>query len=118
MDKKKLIASIDALKEAVETESVEGLMEGIKALNIDTRSDSSGIVVLLKLCMVKYINSYVGNYGTTKIEREAEYGTTTTDTYEIINTELCRNKYNAMFSTIGKLYQAYKQIKQWQNGKD
>jgi bisphosphoglycerate-independent phosphoglycerate mutase (AlkP superfamily) len=110
--KSNLLIEIDSLKNAVEKEDVEVLIHLIDDMGFDNRK-SSMIVDFAKQIIINFISDYIKekDIETLRISRTGEYGTKTYDTYKRCKEELFRNGTNVQWTSLGKLYQAYKYIK-------
>ena len=66
-----------------------------------------------KQIIINFISNYIKEKGldTLRVSRTGEYGTETYDTYQRRKEELFRNGTNVRWTSLGKLYQAYKYIK-------
>ena len=110
--KNKSLAIITYLYEGVKNEDIDRLIKTFNILKLDTRY-SSTLVDYVKELMLNKISEKVNKSKKKKIriERMGEYNTKTFDCYIIEDNVLKRNGFNAKFTSIGKLYQAYIQIK-------
>jgi hypothetical protein len=63
--------------------------------------------------IINFISDYIKekDLDTLRVERAGEYDTKTYDTYQRCKEGLFRNGTNAQWTSLGKLYQAYKYIK-------
>lgn len=109
--KDKLLAQIDSLRNAVVNNDVPAMISLISEIPIDTRSRSL-VDDFLRGLMIASITEYISKRKSEKlrIDRKNEYGDPTFDTYLMKDGVLCRNGSEAKWSSIGKLYQAYKKI--------
>ena len=109
--KDKLLAQIDSLRNAVVNNDVSATISLISEIPIDTRSRSL-VADFLRELMIASIIEYIGKRksGKLKVERKGVYNESTFDYYLIKDGVLCRNGSDAKWSSIGKLYQAYKKI--------
>lgn len=109
--KDKLISKIAKLTEAVENEDIPTLIESMKDLKIDTRCWSP-IYDFTQQLIVQSIKDYMlrKKKNILRVKRIAEYSIETIDYYTIKDGVLHRNGSDCKYSTIGKLYTAYKQI--------
>jgi len=111
-DKSDLLIKIDSLKNAIEKEDIDALIHLIDNMGFDNRK-SSMVMDFAKQTIINFISNYIKEKGldTLRVERTGEYGTKTYDTYQICKEELFRNGTNVQWTSLGKLYQAYKYIK-------
>lgn len=111
MTQEKLFDIFDKAKKAVEENDVQAMMETFSALKISA-GYGSPLENYMSNIMVQTVKSHVTTSGKPlKVKRNGEYGTTVTDTYVLDGDTLKRNGCDAKWTSIGKLYQAYKQIK-------
>ena len=112
MEKQLIIEKLDILKNAVIDEDVESIIKMIGDFQIDTRF-SSPLEEYVKDIIVQKIFDKVTKLKThkLKITRNTEYGGETYDYYIIEDGVLKRNGKNTKWTSLGKLYCAYKQIK-------
>ena len=109
MTKEELLAKIENLKSSVINHDVSGLISCIEDLHIDSRYNSPVIDYTHNL-IVETIFDYVSEKGKLKVTRKGEYGSDTFDVYIIDGNILKRNGTDVRYSSLGKLYQAYKKI--------
>lgn len=109
--KDKLISKIAKLQEAIENEDIPTLIEFMKDLNIDTRRWSP-IYDFTQQLLIQGIKDYMlkKKKKVFKVKRIAEYQIETEDWYTIKDDVLHRNGSSCRYSSIGKLYIAYKKI--------
>ena len=110
--KDELLEEIERLKVAIMTNDIDGLVCSIDELRFDTRF-SSPIMSYTEDCLISFIMDYIqrNNKNKLKVTRYNEYHDETSDTYEVVDGKLLRNGSPAKFTNLGKLYQAYRQIK-------
>jgi len=111
--KNDLLSKINNLRNAVENEEIDTLIQLIDDMGFDNRK-SSMIMNFAKQIIINFISNYIKEKGldTLRISRTGEYGTKTSDTYQRCKEELFRNGTNVQWTSLGKLYQAYKYIKE------
>ena len=107
--KQDLLNKIDELKIAIESEDVQLLLTLAEYIGVNYRTRSP-ILDFLHSLLVEDIRDYVNKKGKLKIERTSEYNIKTSDVYTIKDSVLTRNGFDVKWSSIGKLYQAYKKI--------
>lgn len=109
--KDKLILQVRKLQEAVENEDIPTLIESMKEFKIDTRCWSP-IYDFTQQLIIQSIKDYMlkKKKKVLKVKRIAEYQIKTEDWYTIKDGVLHRNGCSCRYTTIGKLYVAYKQI--------
>lgn len=109
--KDKLISKIAKLKEAVENEDIPTLIECMRDFKIDTMCWSL-IYDFTQQLLIQSIKDYMlkKKKEVFKVKRIAEYQTKTEDWYTINDGILHRNGCSCRYTTIGKLYVAYKKI--------
>ena len=110
--KNDLLIKIDSLRNAIENEDIDMLIHLIDSMGFDNRK-SSIIMDFVKQIIINFISDYIKEKGldTLRVKRTGEYGTETYDTYQRCKEELFRNGTNVQWTSLGKLYQAYKYIK-------
>lgn len=107
--KEHLLNNLSSLTNAIECEDITLLLNCMK--NMGFSGISSGpICDYAHDLLVKDISDYVSKKGVLKVERIGEYGIKTEDCYRIKGAVLMRNGSDTKWSSIGKLYQAYKKI--------
>lgn len=111
--KNELLIKIDSLRNAVENEEIDVLIHLIDDMGFDNRKSSIIIINFAKQIIINFISDYIKEKGLDilRVERTGEYGTQTYDTYQRRKEELFRNGTNVRWTSLGKLYQAYKYIK-------
>lgn len=109
--KGKLILQVRKLQEAIENEDIPTLIEFMRDFKIDTRCWSP-IYDFTQQLLIQSIKDYIlkKKNKVFKVKRIAEYQIKTEDWYTIKDGILHRNGYSCRYTTIGKLYVAYKQI--------
>lgn len=109
--KNKLLEQIDVLKDRIEREDIQGLIDIVDEMRFEKSIRCSAYEFTQKL-LIEFISEYIkhANLDTFKVIRSGEYGTTTYDTYQVCKDGLYRNGHNANWDSVGKLYQAYKYI--------
>lgn len=109
--KEKLLKTINDFKTAVEKGDVQTLIGMYETLGIDTRKTTK-LDDYLRSLMVDDIKAYVEKRAEKKyrVVRMGVYHEPTYDTYRIEDDKLLRNGTDVKWSSIGKLYAAYKQI--------
>lgn len=110
--KNDLLIKIDNLRNAVENEDIDILIYLIDNMGFDNRK-SSMIMNFAKQIIINFISDYIKekDLDTLRVKRIGEYSTETYDTYQRCKEELLRNGTNVRWTSLGKLYQAYKYIK-------
>ena len=110
--KNDLLIKIDSLRNAVENEDIDILIHLIDNMGFDNRK-SSMVMDFAKQIIVNFISDYIKEKGldTLRVKRTGEYDTKTYDTYKRCKEGLFRNGTNVQWTSLGKLYQAYKYIK-------
>ena len=111
MEKENVIELLNSLKNAIESENVPTIINLMGKLRIDT-SFYSPITDVCRELITATIKDAVSKTPKKcrRIQRKGEYGTTTYDYYKIENNVLKRNGYDTKFTSVGKLYTAYKII--------
>jgi len=112
MKKEELIRLLESTKEAVIKEDVTTLIQSIDRLKIDSRfSDPLGTYAsdIIRSAITEHIEQK--RLDALRVKRSGEYGSIVSDCYKIVDGVLMRNGTNAKWTSLGKLYQAYKQIK-------
>ena len=109
--KQKLIDLLTDFRIAVEQEDVVTLINMFDKLGIDTKRYNPLGKFVCGL-MIEDIKKAVFKKkdGILKVSRKNEYHEKTYDFYKIKDNTLLRNGHEAEWSSIGKLYQAYKKI--------
>lgn len=105
--KNDLLIKIDNLRSAVENEDIDTLINLIDNMGFDNRK-SSMIIDFCQQLIINFISNYIKEKGLDKLRVER---TETFDIYRICEEKLLRNGTNARFTSLGKLYCAYKYIK-------
>ena len=110
--KNNLLIRIDSLRNAVENEEIDILIHLIDDMGFDNRK-SSMMMDFAKQIIINFISDYIKEKGldTLRVKRTGEYGAETYDTYQRCKEGLFRNGTNVEWTSLGKLYQAYKYIK-------
>lgn len=110
--KNNLLIKIDSLRNAIENEDIDSLIHLIDNMGFDDRK-SSMIIDFTKQLIINLILDYIKekDLDTLRVKRTGEYGIKTYDLYQICKDELFRNGTNVRWTSLGKLYQAYKYIK-------
>ena len=106
-----LLELLENCKQAVINQDVDLLISMLKALGVDD-AGRSPLYDFTKDCIVGEIKNYMitNNMETLKVPRKNVYHEVTCDWYRIEEGVLKRNGTDTKFSSVGKLYQAYKQI--------
>ena len=109
--KDELISKIAKLKEAVENEDIPTLIESMKEFKIDTRCWSP-IYDFTQQLITQSIKDYMlkKEKKVLKVQRIGEYQIKTEDWYTVKEGVLHRNGCSCRYTSIGKLYTAYKKI--------
>lgn len=108
--KEKLISQIEGLQRAIDSEDIPALINFMETLRIDTRYWSP-IYDFTHQLLAKSIKDYIlGKKKVLRIKRLAEYQIETTDVYSVKDDVLYRNGADCKWTSVGKLYSAYKQI--------
>lgn len=110
--KNNLLIKIDSLRNAIENEDIDILIHLIDNMGFDNRR-SSMVIDFAQQIIINFISNYIKEKGldTLRVKRTGEYGTETYDIYQRCKEGLFRNGTNAQWTSLGKLYQAYKYIK-------
>lgn len=108
MTKEELVKQIDSLKAAVETENVAEIIGLMTSMRIDAAR--SPLCDFAKDIIINDVKDYVSKHDKLKVDRKGVYGEITSDTYMMKDDVLVRNGTNVRFSSLGKIYQAYKKI--------
>lgn len=108
--KQDVLDKVTALGRALMNEEVHDAIRLIGELKIDTQTYSP-IVGYIREIILRTLTEKVSQMGGKfQVTRHGEYNTPNTDYYEIEDGVLNRNGTNAKFTSLGKLYQAYKTI--------
>lgn len=109
--KNKLLEQIDVLKDRIEREDIQGLIEIIDEMRFEKSIRCSAYEFIQKL-LIEFVSEHIkhANLDTFRVKRRGEYGGTTYDTYQVCKDGLYRNGHKAEWDSVGKLYQAYKYI--------
>lgn len=107
INKNDLLIKIDNLRSAIESEDIDTLIHSIDYMGFDYRKSSITIDFCQQL-IINFISNYIKEKGLDKLRVER---TETFDIYRICEGKLLRNGTNARFTSLGKLYCAYKYIK-------
>lgn len=111
--KKEALEWISQVDVAVKNEDVHSLMRLIKSSNLANYLPK--IPDFVKLLLINKIQNYIeNNQSPLIISRTAEYNIETKDYYTVKDNKLYRNGHEAKWSSIGKLYQAYKKIDEYE----
>ena len=107
----RIIALIKCLEDAVRMQDVSAIIDYMKDLAIDNRQSSILEKYARQIC-IDIITDHITCKKLDKfvVSRKGEYGTTTYDTYVLDGGVLKRNGTDVKWTTLGKLYQAYKKI--------
>ena len=105
--KNDLLIKINNLRSAVENEDIDTLIPLIDNMGFDNRKLSM-IMDYAQQLIINFISNYIKEKGLDKFRVER---TETFDIYRICEGKLLRNGTNARFTSLGKLYCAYKYIK-------
>ena len=110
--KNDLLIKIDSLRNAVEKEDIDILIHLIDNMGFD-HCKRSMIVDFAKHIIINFISDYIKekDLDTLRVKRTGEYGTETYDIYQRCREGLFRNGTNVQWTSLGKLYWAYKYIK-------
>lgn len=94
---------------AIKNDDVPALIHIINSSNLANFLPQ--ISNFIRNLLVSSIKTYIENHEEPLIvSRKAEYNIDTKDYYRIKDNELIRNGHSTKWDSIGKLYQAYKQI--------
>ena len=109
--KNKLLSLINDLKDAVEQDDITTIISVLSELGIDSRRRTPLGEFVCGL-MIEDIKKAVLNEkdGIIKVGRKDVYHEVTYDYYKIKDGILLRNGHDTEWSSVGKLYQAYKKI--------
>lgn len=107
----KLITLLDTCKDAIIKKDIVALINSAKSLGLDNNSRSL-LLDFIKNSIIEDIKDFMiqNKKNRIKISRKGAYDTEVFDWYSLENGELFRNGYKATFSSVGKLYIAYKKI--------
>lgn len=110
MTKQEILDKVTALGRALMNEEVHDAIRLIGELKLNTQTYSP-IVDYLREIILRTLTEKVSQMGGKfQVTRRGEYNTPTTDYYKIEDGVLNRNGNPAKWTSLGKLYQAYKQI--------
>ena len=110
--KQALLTPITELVKALYTEDIPTIIRLFDKVRIDS-SYSSDLTMYIKELLIEDIKIHLEcctRNRKLKVTRKGEYNIDTFDIYTIKDNVLCRNGNDAKWSSIGKLYQAYKFI--------
>jgi len=109
--KQTILEQIEILKDRVEREDVQGLIDMIDEMRF-VKDNRCSIYGYIRTLVIEFISEYMKfkNIDTIKIDRKSVYGGKTSDTYRIKEGDLYRNGHTTKFDSVGKLYKAYKHI--------
>ena len=106
-----IIALLDNCKNAVIEKDIVALISYAKSLGLDGNSHSPLLSFIRNLIIEDIKNFMVQNKkDTIKVSRMGAYHEETFDWYTLKDGKLFRNESKITFSSVGKLYVAYKQI--------
>jgi len=107
--KEELLKEIERLKVAIMTDNIDELIKSIDKLQFDTRF-LSPIISYTQDCIIRFIMDYMrrNNKDTLRVTRHNEYHDETFDVYKVAGGKLLRNGSSVIFTSLGKLYKAYK----------
>lgn len=108
----RIIDLIKRLENAVRMQDVPAIIDCMRDLAVDNRQRSILENYARQIC-IDVITEHMTRKKLDKfvVSRKGEYGTTTCDIYVLDGDVLKRNGTDVKWSTLGKLYQAYKKIK-------
>ena len=107
--KKTALEWIENLFLAIKNDDVPELIHIINSSNLANYLPQ--ISTFIRNLLVSSIKTYMESHeGTLIVSRKTEYNSETKDYYRIKDNELTRNGHSTKWDSIGKLYQAYKQI--------
>ncbi len=107
----KLITLLDNCKDAVIKKDIVALISSAKSIGLDGNSNSPLFDFIRNLIIEDIKNFMVQKKrDSIRISRKGVYHEDTFDWYSLKDGELFRNGFKAMYSSIGKLYMAYKRI--------
>ena len=102
---------LDNCKNAVIKKDIVALIDSAKSLGLDCNFHSPLLDFIMNLIIEDIKNFMVQNKkDSIRISRNDIYHQKTFDTYSLENGKLFRNGFKATFTSIGKLYVAYKKI--------
>ena len=109
--KQGLLEAIDSLKSAIINDNIPEILSLIKKFGIDS-SHNSIVLDFLQEFLINDIKNYLytNKRKTLKVCRRGKYNTEVQDFYKIENDILIRNGNDVKWTSVGKLYQAYKFI--------
>ena len=107
--KQELLNKIDILRTAIETEDIPSLLTCMKGMGFSGMSRGP-ICDYAHSLLVKGISAHIKKGKKLRVKRKGEYGIEMVDVYTVKDSVLMRNGTDTKWSSIGKLYQAYKQI--------
>ena len=111
--KKEALEWIAQLTFAIKNDDVHSLIRLINSSNLANYLPK--VPDFIKVLLVNKIKNYVENNKTPLIiSRKAEYNIETKDYYTIKDNKLYRNGHDTKWDSIGKLYQAYKKINEYE----
>ena len=111
--KKEALEYLTQLDVAVKNDDVHSLMQLIKSSNLANYLPK--IPNFVKVLLINKIQNYIeNNQSPLIISRTEAYNIETKDYYTIKDNKLYRNGHEAKWSAIGKLYQAYKKIDEYE----
>jgi hypothetical protein len=107
----RIIALIKRLEDAVRMQDVPAIIDCMKDLAVDNRQRSILEKYTRQIC-IDVITDHITRKKLDKfvVSRKGEYSTTVKDIYVLDGDVLKRNGTDVKWSTLGKLYQAYKKI--------
>ncbi len=106
-----IINLLDNCKDAVIKKDIVALMSCTESLGLDVRFRSP-LLDFIKNLIIEDIKDFIvqNNGNSVKISRKGVYHEETFDWYSLKDGELFRNGNKAIFTSVGKLYVAYKRI--------
>jgi hypothetical protein len=111
--KKEALEWIAQLVFAVKNDDVHSLIRIIKSSNLANYLPK--IPDFVRVLLVSKIKNHIENNKTPLIiSRKVEYNIETKDYYTIKDNKLYRNGHDTKWDSIGKLYQAYKKINEYE----
>lgn len=110
MEKQEVLDKVTALGRAIADNDIPQIIHGISELKVDTRFGRNDIVEYAKGLLIQTITDHVEKQGKISVERSDAYGSMVTDIYKIENGVLKRNCNPAEWSSLTRLYQAYRKI--------
>lgn len=106
-----IITLLDNCKDAIIKKDIVAFISSAKSLGLDGNSNSPLLDFVRNLIIEDIKNFMIHNKkNPIKVSRKDVYHIETFDWYSLKDGELFRNGHKAFYSSIGKLYTAYKRI--------